>query len=178
MGDSMISQNQYYVTVSLRQNECAVAFYEDRKPVEPLDSKEITFGLFEEIFRLGKNDDVILYPIMFLRTSYAPKPGIERLIITTARNYYGPYEDIVAVAVEYRFNGVFSNMGIEYIQSRISEKKNIHFVGAFHKKFGGSSCKIHVCLMTKNTWNEYCDSILAESKDNPGTAGLSPLVLA
>lgn len=178
MGESMISHNQYYVTVTLRQNEYGVAFYEARKPVEPIDCKEKTFGLFEEIFKLGKNDDVILYPIMFLRTSYAPKPGIERLIIATARNYYSSSEDIVAVAVEYRFNGVFNNMGTEYLQKRISEKKNIHFVGAFHKKFGNSSCTIHVCLMTREAWNEYCDSIIMEPKDNSGAAGLSPLILA
>lgn len=174
----MISHNQYYVTVKLRQNEFGVAFYETRKPVEPLDCKEKTFGLFEEIFKLGKNDDVILYPIMFLRTSYAPKPGIERLIITTARNYYKPFEEIVAVAVEYRFNGVFNNMGAEYLQNRISEKKNIHFVGAFHKKFGDSSCTIHVCLMTRKTWDEYCDSVLFEPEDKSETAGFSPLMLA
>lgn len=174
----MISHNQYFVTASLRQNEGGVAFYEKRKPIEPLDCKERTFGLFEEIFKLGKNDDIILYPIMFLRTSYAPKPGIERLIITTARNYYRPSEDIVAVAVESRFNGAFSNMGIKYLQSRISEKKNIYFVGVFHKKFGDSSCTIHVCLMARKTWHEYCDSICADSSDNPETAGFSPLLIA
>lgn len=54
---------------------------------------------------------------MFLQTYCAPKLGIERLIITTARNYYGSSEDIVAVAVESRFNGVFSNMGIKYMQN-------------------------------------------------------------
>lgn len=178
LGESMISHNQYYVTVTLRQSECRVAFYEARKPLEPLDCKEKNFGLFEEISKLGKNDDVILYPIMSLQPSYAPKPGIERLIITTARNYYRPYEDLVAVAVEYRFNGVFNNMGTEYLQKRISEKKNIHFVGAFHKKFGNSSCTIHVCLMTSETWNEYCDSIIMESKENSETAGFSPLIPA
>lgn len=174
----MIIHNQYYVTITLRQSECGVAFYETRKPVEPLDCKEKTFGLFEEIFKLGKNDDVILYPIMFLRTSYAPKPGIERLIITTARNYYRASEDIVAVAVEYRFNGVFNNMGTEYLQNRISGRKNLHFVGAFHKKFGNSSCTIHVCLMTREIWNEYCDSIVTESKDKSETASFSPLIPA
>lgn len=174
----MIIHNQYYVTITLRQSECGVTFYETRKPAEPLDCKEKTFGLFEEIFKLRKNDDVILYPIMFLRTSYAPKPGIERLIITTARNYYRPSEDIVAVAVEYRFNGVFNNMGTEYLQNRISDRENLHFVGAFHKKFGYSSCTIHVCLMTRKTWNEYCDSIITESKDGSDTSGFSPLIPA
>ncbi len=174
----MFSHNKYFVTVTLRQNEGGVAFYEARKLFEPLDSKENTFGIFEEIFKLGKTEDVILFPIMFLRTSYAPKPGIERLIITTARNYYNPSEDIVAVAVGYRFNGVFSNMGIEYLHSRISEKKNIYFVGAFHKKFGDSSCTIHVCLMTEKTWNEYCDLILSEAKDNSETVDLSSSMLA
>lgn len=174
----MISHNQYFVTVTLRQDEGGVAFYEARKPIEPLDCKEKTFGLFEEIFKLGKEDDLILYPIMFLRTFYAPKSGIERLIITTARNYYKPSEDIVSVAVEYRLNGVFNNMGTEYLQTRISENRNIHFVGAFHKKFGGSSCKILVCLMTKKMWNEYCDSISIESKENSGTTGSNPLLFA
>lgn len=174
----MISHNQYYVTVALRQTECGVAFYESRKPVEPLDCEERTFGLFEEIFKLGRNDDVILYPIMFLQPSYSPKPGIERLIITTARNYYRPYEDIVAIAVEYRFNGVFNNMGTEYLQKRISEKRNLHFVGAFHKKFGDSCCTIHVCLMTRKTWNDYCDSVTMESNENSKTADFSPLIPA
>jgi hypothetical protein len=174
----MTSHSQYYVTVSLRQNEYGVSFCEAKKPVEPLDCKEITFELFGEILKLGKTDDVILYPIMFLRTSYAPKPGIERLILITARNYYRPDEDIVAVAVEYRFNGVFSNMGVEYLQSRMPENKNIHFVGAFHKKVGTSSCKIHVCLMSKKTWDEYCDSISIEAEDHPETAGFSPSIPA
>jgi hypothetical protein len=115
---------------------------------------------------------------MFLLTSYAPKSGIERLIIATARNYYNPSEDIVAVAVEYRFNSVFSNMEIEYLQSRISEEKKIYFVGAFHKKFGNSSCTIHVCLMTRKTWNEYCNSLCIDSKDKSRTFGFSPLALA
>lgn len=174
----MISQNQYYVTVTLRQSECGVVFYEARKPVELLQCKEKSFGLFEEIFMLRKNDDVILYPIMFLQPSYAPEPGIERLIITTARNYYRPYEDLVAIAVEYRFNGVFNNMGTEYLQNRISGKKNIHFVGAFHKKFGKSACTIHVCLMTREIWDEYCDSITMESKDNSGSVDFSRPVFA
>lgn len=174
----MISHDQYYVTVTLRQSECGVAFSEARSPIETLDCKEKTFGLFEEIFKLGRKDDVILYPIMFLRTSYAPHPGIERLIITTARNYYMPSEDIVAVAVEYRFNGVFNNMGTEYLQNRISDKKNIHFVGAFHKKFGNFSCTIHVCLMTRELWDEYCDSIIMKSKDNSDNSGFSSLIPA
>lgn len=70
----------------------------------------------------------------------------------------------MAVAVEYRLNGIFNQKGLGYLQNRISEKRNIYFVGAFHKKFGDSPCTIQVCIMTEKTWNEYCDSIRVESK--------------
>jgi hypothetical protein len=113
---------------------------------------------------------------MFLQTYCAPKLGIERLIITTARNYYGSSEDIVAVAVESRFNGVFSNMGIKYMQNRIPEKKNIYFVGVFHKKFGDSSCSIHVCLTARKIWNEYCNSIPEKPEDSSETVAFRPLL--
>jgi hypothetical protein len=42
----MISHDQYFITVTLRQNEDGVVFYEAMKPIEPLDSKEKTFGFF------------------------------------------------------------------------------------------------------------------------------------
>ena len=100
----MINQNQYFVTIAVQQKEGEIAFYEIKKPIEPLAIKEKTFELFEVISKLDKTDDVILYPIMFLITSYTPKSAVERLIITTARKYYNPSEKVVAVAVEYGLN--------------------------------------------------------------------------
>ena len=112
---------------------------------------------------------------MFLQTYCAPKLGIERLIITTARNYYGSSEDIVAVAVESRFNGVFSNMGIKYMQTGSLKRKHI-LCGIFHKKFGDSSSSIHVCLMARKIWNEYCNSISEKPEDSSETVAFRPLL--
>jgi hypothetical protein len=169
----MINQNQYFVTIAVQQKEGEIAFYEIKKPIEPLAIKEKTFELFEVISKLGKTDDVILYPIMFLRTSYTPKSAVERLIITTARKYYNPSEKVVAVAVEYGLNSIFSRKGLEYLQNHISKNRSAYFVGTFYKKFGDSSCAIQVCIMTEKTWDEYCGSIGEESKVNPETLALA-----
>lgn len=176
----MISRNQYFVTVKANQYEDSIALYETKKIIKPLNNREKIFELFEEIFRLGETEDIILYPIKFLRTLDAPKPGIERLITATARRFYSPSEDIVAIAVEYRLNGIFKEKGIGYLRSRIPDKKNLYFVGAFYKKFGESPCMIQVCIMTEKMWNEYCDSVNTEpeSKDNSGDKKFSPLVPA
>ncbi len=163
----MISHNQYFVTITVQQKEGKIAFYETKKLIESLDTKEKTFELFEIISKLGKTDDVILYPIMFLRTLHTPKSAVEHLIITTARKHYSSSEKIVAVAVEYGLNSIFSRKGLEYLQSYMSKKRSTYFVRTFYKKFGDSSCAIQVCIMTEKAWNEYCGSIGEDSKVNP-----------
>ncbi|AKB78515.1 hypothetical protein MSHOH_2032 [Methanosarcina horonobensis HB-1 = JCM 15518] len=173
----MISHNPHFVTVTAQQNDESIVLSETKRAIKSLDNKERTFELFEEIFKLGKTEDLVLYPIMFLQTSDASKPGIGRLIITTARKFYKPSEHIVAIAVKYRLSGVFRDEGLKYLRSRILETKDLHFVGAFHKKFEDSPCTIQVCTMTEKMWNDYCDSVHTDSKDNFGNTGFSPLLL-